>query len=428
MTIGHLPDEVLAHILKWLPCADRATAASVDRRWRSLCEDAHLLGRPLCVGPFAAQSGSEPFGALAHNRQVCDTYIHARDCPCHDNRLVDAAKHGRHDLVKPLLQGWAPRYNVACLVAAARGDDNVLMALARDRGFHTFPAVEVAEVAARAGHIHVLDHVVDFARYVVPSLCRNAAGAGQLETLVHLRQRGARWDKETFEAAADSGHLGVFQYLYENGCPREDWVVTCRLAAKGHAHLVDYALEHGLEWSSQADYAAALGNHLDVLLVARTRGRPWTAKACSGAAAGGHLDLLKRVRADGCPWSGQTCMDAARNGHLDILTYAIENGCPMGEYAAKAACKKGHLDCLVYAHQHGAPLEDNDCWVAARKGHVDCMEYVHAQGLCGGECRKYFPPPKARAVSLSFPFPLGAHISALIFFFFVFGFVFKQKR
>ncbi|AGO85224.2 Ankyrin repeat domain containing protein [Pandoravirus salinus] len=398
--IARLPDEVLAHILRWLPCAERTAAAQVDRRWRTLAEDARLLGLPRCVFDLADEGEIATFRATlsadvdgGNGKTARCTYIHASHCPCHQNRLVDAAVDGRHDLIEPIVRGCAPKYKAACLVAASRGHHRVVAALLRANR-SAFPDYNVAECAARAGHNKVIERVVNFSKSTTWPLCKWAARAGQLDTLIYLREHGAPWDSRTFKAAAKSGRLDLFCYMHENAC-RHDCSVMRAAAAGGHAHIVDYGLANGFKWKGHwCDRVAALGNHLDVLLVARTHGYAWTPDVCSGAAAGGHLDLIKRAHADRSPWDGHTCSEAARRGRLDILSFAVENGCPMGEYTAWSACEGGHLDCLVYAHQHGAALTNYICWIAARHGHRDCMDYVHAQGFCQRSCRDFFPPPK----------------------------------
>ncbi|AVK76387.1 Ankyrin repeat domain containing protein [Pandoravirus neocaledonia] len=396
-TINCLPNEVLLHILNWLPCTDRTAAASVDRWWRSLFEDTRLLWPPPCIGASHVAAIREwPLNVHARgHKEVCVTYVHAAGCPCHANRLVDAVKHWRADLIMPLVRGHAPKFDGACLIAARRGDMLALKTLwcvtPLTRGSLPF---RVAEVAAQFGQMDALKFAVSvLGGHATSDLCIIAAGAGRLKATVYIHQHGAPLNRGTFRAAAASGRLAVFRYLCDNGCPRDDWVPH-EAVTRGHDSIVDHALGCGLGWTRYHDYEAALGNHLNVLLVARAYGYPWTAWVCSGAARNGHLDLIKEARAVGCPWDGGTCEKAARNGRLGVLTYAVEHGCPMGKHTARKACYGGHLDCLVYAHQHGAPLDDDDCWLAACTGHIDCMEYVHAQGFCNRKCRKCLASPK----------------------------------
>lgn len=53
-------------------------------------------------------------------------------------------------------------------------------------------------------------------------LCYQASRNGQLETLKWLRNHGAKWDADTFDAARNNGHDEIIQYLRNEGFPEED--------------------------------------------------------------------------------------------------------------------------------------------------------------------------------------------------------------
>jgi hypothetical protein len=89
---------------------------------------------------------------------------------------------------------------------------------------------------------------------ILNSLCRLAAGGGQLEILKWLRANDFPWDEETSSGAAYRGHLEVLRWARANGCP----------------------------WNESTCYYAARGGHLQVLQWARTNGCPWTKPRARG--------------------------------------------------------------------------------------------------------------------------------------------------
>ncbi|CAN0374835.1 unnamed protein product, partial [Ectocarpus sp. 12 AP-2014] len=81
---------------------------------------------------------------------------------------------------------------------------------------------------------------------------------------------------------------------------------------------------------------AAKGGHLGVLQWLRDNGCPWDEGTCSYAAWGGYLEVLQWTRNNGCPWDKETCSKAAWRGHLEALQWARNNGCPWD----KETCSK----------------------------------------------------------------------------------------
>ena len=59
----------------------------------------------------------------------------------------------------------------------------------------------------------------EWERYIVPHLCGEAAGRGDLEVLKWLRAEGCPWDEAACRFAAFGGHLEVLKWLQAEGCP-----------------------------------------------------------------------------------------------------------------------------------------------------------------------------------------------------------------
>ena len=59
----------------------------------------------------------------------------------------------------------------------------------------------------------------EWERHIVPRLCEEAAGRGDLEMLKALRAKEFPWDAEACKWAGKWGHLEVLKWLRANGCP-----------------------------------------------------------------------------------------------------------------------------------------------------------------------------------------------------------------
>jgi Ankyrin repeats (3 copies) len=74
-----------------------------------------------------------------------------------------------------------------------------------------------------------------------------------------------RFDEAVMGTAAESGHLHVCQFLYNQQCP---WnLFSCSWAASaGHVHVVRWLQQHGCPWDSNTVLlAAAAGGHISVM-------------------------------------------------------------------------------------------------------------------------------------------------------------------
>ncbi|KAJ1626624.1 hypothetical protein T492DRAFT_909968 [Pavlovales sp. CCMP2436] len=215
--------------------------------------------------------------------------------------------------------------------------------------------IPLLSLAASIGIVGVLAELVDNRQCeLTADACAAAAGRGNLDALVWLRNRGCPWDKLTSQLAAFEGHLQVLRYAHEHGCPWDSW--TCQHAAQGgHLEVLRYAHEHGCPLDRGTCQPAASGGHLEVLQYAHEHGCEWGIAICYRADSGGHLEVLRYVHEHGCPWDSTTCYRAASRGHLEVLRYAHEHSCPWDSDTCYYAAEGGHLEVLRYAHEHGCP-------------------------------------------------------------------------
>lgn len=154
------------------------------------------------------------------------------------------------------------------------------------------------------------------------AVCFAAASVGSIDLLRLARSHGCPWKEDSDRpprkyvpafyppaeggpcaGAALAGHLGVIQWLRDNGCPAWQHPATCA--------------------------NAALGGHLNILKWLRANGGRWDAATSSSAAAGGHLDILKWARFHRCPWIRKTLDEARLNGHDHVVEWVQANGVPL---------------------------------------------------------------------------------------------------
>jgi hypothetical protein len=129
------------------------------------------------------------------------------------------------------------------------------------------------EAAAEERSLDTLKQKLEKDRLSKSSVCQLAAKGGHLDVLQWVRLNGCPWDAETCVAAAMGGHREVLQWLHMNGCP----------------------------WNDRTCVGAARSGHLGMLQWARENGCPWNWLTCANAKAKGHFELLSWAKANGAP-------------------------------------------------------------------------------------------------------------------------------
>ena len=143
--------------------------------------------------------------------------------------------------------------------------------------------------------------------------------------------------REACSLAARGGHLEVLEWLHSTECPC-DSATCCAAAAGGHLEVLRWLHGTGCRWDSTSTCeAAAAGGHLATLKWLHNTGCPWDEDTCYAAARGGYLEALKWLHNTGCPWNSHTCRAAAARGDLDVLKWLHNTRCPWGSYTCDAA-------------------------------------------------------------------------------------------
>lgn len=321
-----LPDEILAAVLAWMPCATLdGPVSGVCVRWRRLARDHTAVGRrESCVEhAFAVQrfemsqrcvlvqSGArEPRRvALSYERRLCAAATTGHvGCMAHTHdptlewphRVVSHAAQGGHVRVLAWLWRRGCAFKAADMYAAARHGRVDCMAYLYDR------------VRAR--------HHDDW----WPLFC--AAGSGHLAAVAWLRGRGYAWHREVVAEALRKGHADAAAWMVAGGCP---WPPKMPVAAArgGHVGILRAMLDRGLAVGADLCRAAIEGGSGAVVGLLCEHAAPWSAWHCALAAAAGRLDMVEVMCASGCPCGADVLSAAQAAGHGHVVTWLRARYC-----------------------------------------------------------------------------------------------------
>ncbi|WZN62003.1 ANK_REP_REGION domain-containing protein [Chloropicon roscoffensis] len=261
---------------------------------------------------------------------------------------------------------YRPYYLKRLVRMAAKQNDPITLDLLKDTLAPSRLSVadfqsEIAKGAAWGGHLNLLKKMDSAKELNINNyeLCRSAAGGGDLATIKWLRSKGSQFDQGCVADAAGRGHLEAIKEMRRSKArgtgesSRARWSEhAVEEAAKGgHLGVVQWLRQNGCPWSSMTSLRAAQGGHFDVLKWVRSQDPPcpWNWLTCSEAAKGGHLEVLKFARGQDppCPWDGWTCFEAAKKGHLEVLKFARgqDPPCPW----TRDVCRRR---ASAYGHEH----------------------------------------------------------------------------
>lgn len=215
--------------------------------------------------------------------------------------------------------------------------------------------------------------------------CNVAAARGRVDALCIMREYGVAWGATTCAAAAANNHLDCLRYAHDNGCP---WDETTCLAAieNGSLDCLRYACANGCVWSRRAITVAINGrtarDRIEYLRCLCECDPSCGAAVCNEAAASGALDCLRYAHKSGFHWDGATCAKAARYDEVQCLAYAHENGCTRDERTLLVAIHHDALNCVRYMHTRGVRWSRR-AYAKARRIGAQCFEYMASVSLDG---------------------------------------------
>lgn len=268
-----------------------------------------------------------------------------------------------------------------------------------------FPLQGVAYSAARHGHFHILEWILED----WPSLMNSDAYAGAIKSnnwhvlkwlrlhkcpmsadILQLLINSKNFDMvkwalenefpmkyEALELAARHGDLEMFEHL-ERNCPK-DWIrspsICANAAAGGQLHMLQWLQRNGYPINSDACKHAALNGHWEVLNWLRENNCPWSRNLCQILVKRGELAKLKHVRAMGCPWNKITFENLDVDN--DLMKWAIANGCPIPNDFMNIALSLGDLDMIQLAIQYGKKFDHIHIYKAESWGRVNVLKWAY---------------------------------------------------
>lgn len=262
------------------------------------------------------------------------------------------------------------------------------------------------DTIAMEGHNDLIEHIFKEGTDILPSasIFRSAtflpaaAAGGQLETLELLLTRQDMVDcgHAVLQAAADYGHVHIFQWAQEKGASlnSEAFSLTTT-AARGHVDFLKFASRKYPSKLSAAVMKSAAGNgQLDALQFLTSSGVIYPPEAFNEAmlkaALNGHLNVVQFLRSPGVPLTVEVMVQAAKSGKVALVKYVHENSeidlsgqvrhLSMDCYAAV----KGHLDVLMYLIEQGHPWTHfcghNVLFHAAQNDQLEIFQFAHENG------------------------------------------------
>jgi hypothetical protein len=186
--------------------------------------------------------------------------------------------------------------------------------------------------AALRGQLDVLKWMrMEFILDDEPGCCYHAAYSGHFHILRWAREVGLRWTSSTMQKLASKGNVEMLKWAFENGCPMgEGYAVMDHLAMAGCIEGAEWVLSLGYPWSDGAYTIAAMNGHLAFIKWAFANGYEWASEDTALCAAQSeHYDVFRWAIIHGPPVDKEVSNFLATTHKWDELRWAVTNGCPM---------------------------------------------------------------------------------------------------
>lgn len=268
-----------------------------------------------------------------------------------------------------------------------------LVSWAIDNGAAQHAGGALAEAAAAAGNLHVLQYVHIFTNLVLKrNLTEAAAANGHLAVLKWLRERECPWDEEVCSKAAGRGHIHILDYALDNDAPvGEGMEMLLRKAAKnGRMECVRWLhIVNRCELTRATYDGAASGGQLEMLKWMDARDpKLGTREASIFAADAGSIECLRYLqRRHG--WRPIDCaIGAVENKRLNVLRWMTKF--PAGRKAMRWATPEegsllgkaaffGYVDMMELLVEHGAVLSEEVAIDAAEGASLEALKWLRAR-------------------------------------------------
>jgi len=131
---------------------------------------------------------------------------------------------------------------------------------------------------------------------------------------------------------------------------------------------------------------AALNGHFDCLQYAVDHGGQWTEEAPANAVISGNFDMLRYLHEKGCPFDYRVPRRAVILGRMDMLCYAFDKECDFERDLITLAAKYGRVDMMRYLHERDFPIEPEAQVLAAANNHLECLKYAREHECPKNSC------------------------------------------
>lgn len=258
---------------------------------------------------------------------------------------------------------------------------------------------KIFEVAAREGHVHLLQWLLDENRLQDELMISSApiTHASVVEWLqeqfpkfkltVSLDKMVERWTgpealafmQTVWRNKTQFKKIEVTLYAKSMAAARGDWDMLTWLDTirKGSCHVwaVKLAAESGhvetFRWLMENVYSERVVTDPEKTF-------KWVDEVLMKATRRGHLEIVKLLRHKHC---NRLAYVAAEEGHLELLKWLFGMGDKCDSGAVDQAAKNGHLEIIKWLHKQGITAEPNALDRAAAGGQLHVIRWLHDQGI-----------------------------------------------
>ena len=244
--------------------------------------------------------------------------------------------------------------------------------------------VAAANRAAENGHMGVLQQLYEWD--IVPTAmgANLAAENGYLEVLHLLHDWGINANRDAANSAAQQGNLELLIILHNWGINVRDF--GANLAAKnGHMGVLQQLYDWDIVPTTMGANLAAINGHREVLHLLHDWGINASHMAANEAADQGNLEVLTTLHNWGINTDFMAANRAAATLDLELLTTLHNWGINATEEAANTAAAYGHAEILQILHDWGINVGglgyyNPDVVDAARRGHIEVLRKLFDWG------------------------------------------------
>lgn len=217
-----------------------------------------------------------------------------------------------------------------------------------------FPSIKMSEVAAKFGHIHVLDWIHKTRKGIARNIVYIGATNGRLRVVRWGRENNFNWNKrvglETQERsnchtlwdAAYRGYSKIVRWCFKNGCPGINRSAD-HASASGKVPLLKWCVNKGSLLTDMAIVNAAKEGKKFAIIWCLAWGARWSPAAFLAAVRGDYIDLMRWMYNMGCLLP-RTALEvvAGTHGNVEMATWLHNSGCPITADTAALAMENGN--------------------------------------------------------------------------------------